>query len=605
MNIQQLIQPALVFIALAFITITVNAESKLDKAEHIEKLDKISTFRIPDQTIGYNGSLTPGSKKPVINLRSPSTNSPGNIIGSTYAEYQQTGGIGRKIALGYPQDEYTHMIWLSQDTLGEDANIGIYYQVYEMGNYAYSAGGIPASNLPNTVESSLGILADNRAVIGSGPDFYNSDPVANIEYELFPGVFVDHYLQPDTLAAWYVHGMRTLFPATEVHFGTDTVIYVLTSADTSSIGDGDWLYHVLYRKVGDGGFDNGRMIESRIGMFHTIVARQNTDSVVMIYFDYTWEVSSEDYSDRDIVYRLSTDQGISWEAQKSISKYTPDSLWRAYSDVSALWDDYGDLHVVWNTREKDSLGYWFYKCRIVHWSTADEQTSIITEARYFAECHSNAFDMNAGKPSISLCEDNLYVVWTQYNDYDPLNDCSEFGYANGELYMSASDDYGLTWDTAVNLTQTRTPNCMAGECESDIFPSITRYGVEYPDARDSLDIIYINDKDAGRAHLNEGDWTLNNVMHYRIPCGDVANTSYCKPGDANGDGEVNVGDAVYMISYIFSGGPPPSPFEICSGDANGDCQCNVGDAVYIISYVFQGGAAPVELYDWYNTCGLP
>jgi hypothetical protein len=300
------------------------------------------------------------------------------------------------------------------------------------------------------------------------------------------------------------------------------------------------------------------MIESRIGMFHTIAARQNTDSVVIIYFDYTWEVSGEDYTGRDIVYRLSTDQGLTWGPQTSISNYTPDSLWRAYSDVSALWEDYGDLHVVWNAREMDSTGYYsFYKCRIVHWSTASEYTSTITEARYYAECHSNVFDMNAGKPAISLCEDKLYVVWTQYNDEDVLNDCSNLGFANGELYLSASDDYGLTWDTAVNLTNTRTPDCASGECESDIYPSMIRYGAGYADARDSLDIIYINDKDAGKAHLGEGDWTLNNVMHYRIPCYDVANTSYCKPGDANGDGDANVGDAVYVISYVFKGGPAP------------------------------------------------
>jgi hypothetical protein len=28
-------------------------------------------------------------------------------------------------------------------------------------------------------------------------------------------------------------------------------------------------------------------------------------------------------------------------------------------------------------------------------------------------------------------------------------------------------------------------------------------------------------------------------------------------GDANGDGTVNVADAVYLINYIFKGGPPP------------------------------------------------
>jgi hypothetical protein len=63
-------------------------------------------------------------------------------------------------------------------------------------------------------------------------------------------------------------------------------------------------------------------------------------------------------------------------------------------------------------------------------------------------------------------------------------------------------------------------------------------------------------------------------------------------GDANGDGEVNVGDAVFMIAYVFSGGPPPDPE--CAGDANGDGEGNVGDAVYLIAYVFNGGPPPVE-----------
>jgi photosystem II stability/assembly factor-like uncharacterized protein len=63
-------------------------------------------------------------------------------------------------------------------------------------------------------------------------------------------------------------------------------------------------------------------------------------------------------------------------------------------------------------------------------------------------------------------------------------------------------------------------------------------------------------------------------------------------GDANGDGQVNVGDAVYLIAYVFKGGPPPDPE--CLGDANGDGQVNVGDAVYLIAYVFKGGDPPVD-----------
>ncbi|MDD4052408.1 MAG: C1 family peptidase [candidate division Zixibacteria bacterium] len=61
-------------------------------------------------------------------------------------------------------------------------------------------------------------------------------------------------------------------------------------------------------------------------------------------------------------------------------------------------------------------------------------------------------------------------------------------------------------------------------------------------------------------------------------------------GDANGDAKVNIGDAVYIISYIFRGGPAPSP--MAAGDANCDAKVNIGDAVYIITYIFRGGPVP-------------
>jgi hypothetical protein len=84
----------------------------------------------------------------------------------------------------------------------------------------------------------------------------------------------------------------------------------------------------------------------------------------------------------------------------------------------------------------------------------------------------------------------------------------------------------------------------------------------------------------------------------------------CIPGDANGDlwppppyTGVNVGDAVYMINYVFKGGPEPEPYPVCSADANGDCAGNVGDAVYIINYVFKGGPPPVTCEEWRASCG--
>jgi len=79
----------------------------------------------------------------------------------------------------------------------------------------------------------------------------------------------------------------------------------------------------------------------------------------------------------------------------------------------------------------------------------------------------------------------------------------------------------------------------------------------------------------------------------------------CVPGDANGDGSFNIGDAVYIISYVFQGGPPPTPYRICSGDPNCDCQVNVADAVYMINYIFKGGPPPCSCLDWVAACGWP
>jgi hypothetical protein len=61
-------------------------------------------------------------------------------------------------------------------------------------------------------------------------------------------------------------------------------------------------------------------------------------------------------------------------------------------------------------------------------------------------------------------------------------------------------------------------------------------------------------------------------------------------GDANGDGIINVGDIVYLVSYLYKNGPAPSPID--AGDCNCDDIVNVGDVVYLVSYLYKGGPPP-------------
>ncbi len=64
-------------------------------------------------------------------------------------------------------------------------------------------------------------------------------------------------------------------------------------------------------------------------------------------------------------------------------------------------------------------------------------------------------------------------------------------------------------------------------------------------------------------------------------------------GDADGSRNIDISDAVYLIAYIFSGGPAPSP--VPAGDASCDGGVDISDAVYLIAYIFSGGPAPCQM----------
>lgn len=61
-------------------------------------------------------------------------------------------------------------------------------------------------------------------------------------------------------------------------------------------------------------------------------------------------------------------------------------------------------------------------------------------------------------------------------------------------------------------------------------------------------------------------------------------------GDANRDETLNVGDAVFIINYVFKSGPAPDP--LAAGDANSDGTTDVGDAVYLVNFIFRHGPDP-------------
>lgn len=111
----------------------------------------------------------------------------------------------------------------------------------------------------------------------------------------------------------------------------------------------------------------------------------------------------------------------------------------------------------------------------------------------------------------------------------------------------------------------------------------------------------------------ENDWDGDNI------CGDVDNcptvynpsqqdTDMDGVGDAcevqsgcigmrgNVDGiigdQIDIADLIYVVNYMFNGGPPPPIPE--EADVTGNGHIDIEDLVYLVTYMFSGGPPPVD-----------
>ncbi|MGB2770654.1 MAG: dockerin type I repeat-containing protein [Candidatus Zixiibacteriota bacterium] len=260
---------------------------------------------------------------------------------------------------------------------------------------------------------------------------------------------------------------------------------------------------------------------------------------------------------------------------------------RARYDLNACYDYNDSLHIVWSTVGFPDLGYADPAVsKLYHWSKKTG-TKMITSA-VWGGTNPGHYNANVAKMSVSAVDpafhppdsNFLYCIWVQFDS----SDTSAGGYGNGDIYGAGSRDGGASWGPCYNLTNTKTPNCAAGDCLSEHWASLSQ------NMRDgNLHIQYVCDRDAGAAPVSEGVWTENPMMYLELEAWDLGPSVIC--GDPNNDGIVNVGDIVYLVSYLYKSGPVPIP-TACVGDVTNDDIVNVGDIVYLVSYLYKGGPAP-------------
>lgn len=66
-------------------------------------------------------------------------------------------------------------------------------------------------------------------------------------------------------------------------------------------------------------------------------------------------------------------------------------------------------------------------------------------------------------------------------------------------------------------------------------------------------------------------------------------------GDVNHDGAelIDIADLLYLIDYMFTGGPQPACFDEADLDASATEPLDIGDLLYLIDFMFTGGPNPV------------
>jgi hypothetical protein len=217
----------------------------------------------------------------------------------------------------------------------------------------------------------------------------------------------------------------------------------------------------------------------------------------------------------DVYYILSND-GLIWDwrnGKTNVTEYGQggDTLF-AYTDVDAMFDYNDNLHIVWNAQYTPSAvphvnSLYYLDSRLLHYDLTSGMISQIhlwQDTLFPDNCDMGGWNFTHAKMSIaSDIFSNLFVTYTSWDS----TDCSVGGFANGDIYIHYSTNGGSSWSTRVNLTNSQTPLCEPGECESDHWSSMAEL------ADTAIHLFYVNDKDAGGYPQTEGSIT-NNPMLY-------------------------------------------------------------------------------------------
>ena len=419
--------------------------------------------------------------------------SPGDTVGTSWDEWESPACAVRRAAL----DELggVHFAWTNR-VGSSSGQRHIYYNFIDEDGFMLQPGGRQVNLSAESKYSCLDLNLDSAAVIS----YYNSSTGDNC------------LLAVDDLRGF---GQFMEYDPPNLLFGDDTYFWPRITVDQRGYFHLCAIQHgmegqptiILYTRSEDGGssWTTPVSMDTTAGSQSFILASSGNDTHVAIAF-----IRPQSFVNPvllDVIY-VESEDGTTWDFENgdvNVTNYqASDSLYPGI-DLDAVYDNQGNLHLVWNAVREFSGGA--LETRIYHWSENTGISLVTSESDWVDP---GASDLPLAKMSLGVdSDDNLFAVWTRFSP----DDCAAVnGLPNGELFLSYSIDGGSTWFTPENITNSPTPDCFQGECDSDHWASIAER------VDDFAHIIYINDKYAGAtAPAQSDDKTENPVLYLKVP----------------------------------------------------------------------------------------
>jgi len=465
------------------------------------------------------------------------------IFGTSWYDIQHNTTCGRQIqvdSLGY-----IHITWMNGLNIGATMR-NIYYNLIDPNFNPLFPGGIQVDQSQRAGYTTLALHPDNRAM----PAFHQITPLSEnahsaMAFDFFPqtGAFMTQELPwvyefgQDLEVIWpkiwrdinnRYHIVSTENPASGVALDPERIYYCGANFNPAS-------FQIT--------FDSTQQMVARTEILAVDVASSPVSSRSAIgWLDFCATSPETSQYDNNLILCFS-DNGINWNWDDTLNlthwippdfSLLPDTAaanqdtLRCYDDLCLVFDYDDVLHVFFSTR-----GYWALQGMLAwgngfvwHWDEVNQVFSMVATGWFDNGTYSaGAWNIYAQRPSASVDPEtgHIFCMYQRYLHPIPPNppfpylhgdttDFSAAGWPNGEIWLTRSIDGGLSWAEGIDITNTHSPDAVAGSCLSELTPSMAPQVYD-----DKLNIFYVLDADAGAVVQNEGVWTLNFMVCHQVP----------------------------------------------------------------------------------------